>query len=464
MKRCRITCTWVQDTLPPLVDCPEEVFLGCNPTSLPGLDASRIKVKDNCGIADTLYAIVDYFPDGCLYKVGYSYTFIDHCGNQTSCLEVLSWTIDNQPPTIVQCPVDVDLGCWDQDGPNDLPPPDMDAFVVDDACGEVTITYQDGFDIVINPAYCTATRVRRYIATDACGNETECWQSFTWTYDVSPPPIIQCAPDLDLGCIDDLDEVPGPYNPDDIIALDNCTNITKSWIDGEALIDGCEWEYRYRYRVEDECGNESMCIQSIQFTYIDPQAPTLEIPEDLTVFCTVPPTPDYSGVCANESLELLFEFDTGCDDNNCIVYRYWLLTTCEGKQVFGVQQISVECNITGQLAEDSGPERSDNSVKTISGYLSDSINPGKIISNYSTDPYKTATGVLKVYPNPATNVMNLTLEDVEMPHEQGQALIYDQYGRVVLQQVIGDRIENYPIRLVDLPSGMYYLEVISADK
>lgn len=464
MTRCRITYTWVQDTVPPVVECPEEVYLGCNPSSIPGLDASRIKVKDNCGIADTLYAIADYFPDGCLYKVGYLYTFIDYCGNKTSCLEVFSWTVDNQPPTIVQCPADVDLGCWDQNGPNDLPPPDMDAFVVEDACGEVTKTYQDGFDIVINPEYCTATRVRRYIATDACGNQTHCWQTFTWTYDVTPPEIIQCAPDLDLGCIDDLDEVPGPDNSDEIIAVDNCTNITKSWISGEAIVDGCDWEYRYWYRVEDECGNESVCIQSIEFTYVDPDAPSLEIPEDVTVFCTVPPPPDYSGVCANESLELLFEFDTGCEDNNCVVYRYWLLTTCDGEEIFGVQQITVECDITGQIAK--GPEREGDkdAVGETIGQNIVPTNPRNVTHNTPPNLDRSPpSGLLKLYPNPATNFIILNLDDMEVPIANATLLIYDQFGRVVHRRDIEDQIENYEVGLDELPAGMYYLEVISAD-
>ena len=466
MTRCKITYTWIQDTVPPVVDCPEEVDLGCNPSSIPGIDASRIKVKDNCGIADTFYAIADYFPDGCVYRVGYLYTFIDHCGNQSSCLEVFRWTHDYDPPTIVQCPPDIDLGCWDQNGPNELPPPDMDAFIAEDECGEVTKSYQNGFDIVINPEFCIASRVRRYIATDACGNQSECWQTYTWTYDVTPPNIIQCAPDLDLGCISDLDDVPGPDNSDDVIAVDNCTNITTRWLSGEANINECEWEYRYWYSVEDECGNESTCIQTIEFTYVDPEAPTLQIPEDMTVFCQVPEPPDYSGVCANESLELLFEFDNGCEDNNCTVYRYWLLTTCDGERIFGVQEITVNCSITGgslSISEDHGNQdsikpvagSSDNKVIT-EGKPQESRNPRFNLER--SDPVQ-----MILYPNPATNSITLTLDDGEPILSNVRIFIYDQYGRVVKHMEPDHRIEKYEVGINELPGGMYFVELISED-
>ena len=198
----------------------------------------------------------------------------------------------------------------------------------------------------------------------------------------------------------------------------------------------------------------------------DPEAPTLQIPEDMTVFCQVPEPPDYSGVCANESLELLFEFDNGCEDNNCTVYRYWLLTTCDGEQIFGVQEITVNCSITGgslSISEDHGNQ---DSTKSVAG-SSDNIVITEVKPKESRNPRfnleRSDPVQMILYPNPATNSITLTLDDTEPIVSNVRIVIYDQYGRVVKRIEPDHRIEKYEVGINELPGGMYFVELISED-
>lgn len=182
----------------------------------------------------------------------------------------------------------------------------------------------------------------------------------------------------------------------------------------------------------------------------------------MTVFCQVPPPPDYSGVCANASLELLYEFDTGCEDNDCMVFRYWKLTTCEGEVISGVQKITVTCNITGEslTTSDEGMNR-DSTVVPENNSISSRPLQGLEVTSIDRD--KTEAGYLKLYPNPAGNYITLTLEDQTPLNGEIIMNIYDQYGRLMKSGKLGTRVVDQQVRIDNLSGGMYFIELTGDD-
>lgn len=535
---CRMVYEWVLDTIPPTVECPEEVDLGCNPVTIPGPDPSRVSAWDNCEIVDTLIAIADYLPDGCTYRLGYVYIFVDACGNKTNCLEVFKWTVDNEPPQVngcgaifnvpivngqpdippalpapiiitddcggvlplqwvdivndfecrgelirtytisdscgnttqcvityiwtqpscldqIKCKDPVNLGC-NPDFPADFPTPDVDSYLDGLDC-EVKVEVLPDIDIVV--VGCNRYYGYTIIFTDECGNKKECREEYSWTYDVTPPTIIECAPDLDLGCITE-DEFPGHDHSDKIIAIDNCSDVTISLVSIEAVGDSCDVKYIQWYSIKDECGNESRCMQTIRYTRIDPEAPQVEIPEDTTVFCTVPEPPVFEGKCASASLELIFEFDTGCEDNNCLVYRYWLLTTCDGQQNIGVQVITVECDFTSDVLS-QGEVKEDQKVD--SRFTEKTGMPEAVYESPDGNRSAKESGELVLYPNPSQNYVVFNLNETDPPVGRIQMNIYDQYGRLVKEGRLEGQNITRRIEVGDLPDGVYVLQLISKD-
>ena len=527
---CKITYEWILDTISPVIDCPEEVDLGCNPTSIPGPDATRIKAKDNCGIVDTLYAIADYLPDGCVYRVGYLYTFIDGCGNKSSCLEVFRWTLDNDVPIVSGCGDVINVPIVD--GKPDIPPPLPAPFIITDNCGgilplewtdtrndfgcsgELIRTYtisdscgnqsqceiiyvwesrsclsqikcKDPMDLGCNPNFpddfpqpdvdsylrlldcevrvevlpdidivvvgCEYRYGYTLIFTDECGNQKKCREEYFWISDFQAPRIVECAPDIKLGCISDLNEFPGHDHSDKIIATDNCTDYSVHLASIQAVSSGCEVKYRQFYTVQDECGNEATCIQHISYTY----DPGLQIPEDLTVFCTIPDPPLIQGSCAKATLKLIYQYDTGCDDNNCKIYRYWQLVNCEGEVEFGVQTITVECNITGEPLTSA----SINKNRMIEQFRNEKAS-GELFSQPEREPSFLNTsewteGQMIIYPNPAGYYIFLSIDPEYSSADTNDLNIYDQYGRLVKSQKVEGPVVEYEVRIDDLPAGMY---------
>ena len=171
--------TWVVNTTPPTITkCADDRNLGCNPTSIPTGTNSLISANDDCGSVTVTNSYVDS-SNSCGRTRTITYVATDGCGNQTTCVQHIYWSVNTTKPTITRCAVDQDLGC----NPLTIPTGNNSSVSANDDCGSVTVTNS----YVDSSSGCGRTRTVTYVATDACGNTATCVQHITWTIDMTPP-------------------------------------------------------------------------------------------------------------------------------------------------------------------------------------------------------------------------------------------------------------------------------------
>ena len=224
---------------------------------------------DNCdgtgSVVGVEYALVGDYCGGTITRT-WSYT--DACGNNTTEYQVI--TIDDSTLPTASNPL-----------PQIGLPPAFDATQVTDEadnCGIPTVTF--GGD-VSNGLLCPEIITRTYVVTDACGNYTSVFQTYTITDNINPT-ASNPAP-INVECIGD---VPVP-NPLDVIdEADNVVIPVVTWVDDVSDGNSCPETILRRYYVVDGCGNFIYVTQTIIVN--DDQVPTASNPATITVSGSVP--------------------------------------------------------------------------------------------------------------------------------------------------------------------------------
>ncbi len=105
------------------------------------------------------------------------------------------------------------------------------------------------------------------------------------------PPVIACPPDITIEC----DESTSPDNTGYATATDNCPGEITLTYEDVFTQGGCPQEGTIdrTWTATDACGNSASCVQTI--TIEDTTAPIIVCPPDVTVSCTDPTHPDYTG-------------------------------------------------------------------------------------------------------------------------------------------------------------------------
>jgi hypothetical protein len=230
-----------------------------------------------------------------------------------NCSSMCTYTVtvnDGEDP-VITCPPDFSVECVE-----DVPAPAMNlteflalgGSVTDNCEGPITVTFE-GDGPLSDP--CGGTIARTYRATDRCGNFDECVQ--TITVDDMTPPDIDCPPDDEVECVEDI---PAPAaNLTEFLALggavtDNCIGPITVTFEGDGpLSDPCGGTVQRTYRATDQCGNFADCIQT--FTVNDETAPTINCPPDDTFECVE----DIPAAAQNLAQ---FEAQGGSVSDNCI--------------------------------------------------------------------------------------------------------------------------------------------------
>ncbi len=179
-----------------------------------------------------------------------------------SCIKAVS-VEDNDPPVITQCPADQNLSCGASTDPEDTGEPQFT-----DNCS-ATAAHADA-----TVSNCNRTVITRtWTVTDLCGNATTCIQTIILTDNVDP--VIVCPPHK-TG-VDALECGASilPANTGTATATDNCSALAGIIIyykDAPAINVPCGTITRTWYAV-DEAGNESSCVQNIEFAASSRVAP-----------------------------------------------------------------------------------------------------------------------------------------------------------------------------------------------
>ena len=248
------------DTTAPVLTIPADYTAECSEDH-PMEDASA---TDNCGMVtiDLLETTVNGACAG-EFNISRVFTATDDAGNSIS--ETQTITIIDTTAPVLTIPADYTAEC------SDAHP--MDDATATDNCGEITI------DIVETtmPGTCPGeyTVTREFTATDDCGNASSATQTITIVDTTSP--LLTIPADYTAECSDDL-----PM--DDASATDNCGVVTVTVI--ETTIAGdCAGDYSITraFTATDDCGNAASATQTI--TIIDTTAPSLILPENLSLTC-----------------------------------------------------------------------------------------------------------------------------------------------------------------------------------
>lgn len=289
---CSVQWHFCTDTFPPVIVCPDSTYLGCNPDTILQPDFGRIKVSDNCRIVDSAFAYVDYQPDGCHYQLGYLYSFIDACGNISQCEEKFAWTLDDEPPLIVNCQeggILIDLDCIKDT--SELPPAFPAPLIITDDCGGIDVSL---LAEIIELDNCCGILTRRYGVTDACGNQSFC--SVQWRFCINQDLKLICPDPVDLGCILTPSQLPAP-DPDRVKVDHGCGDVEIVFVEAIRQLNDCGGTIFYIYAAIDHCGNADSCREV--FHYIQDTEPPIVIYPDLVDFGCVgadfsPPEADTS--------------------------------------------------------------------------------------------------------------------------------------------------------------------------
>ncbi len=503
---CEQKFTWYDfPQAPEITQCPEGAFLGCNidlELELPEATPELVEVSSPCSEVEVTAHLSDITIFGCRYAISWVYVAEDRCGNTSTCLQTFTWMVDEEPPTILHCPEDLDLGCNPVERGPFLVSPDF-GIDAEDNCGIFSIKkvstspVEEGDD-------CLYYYYINYEVEDSCGNISSCQQRVFWREDLEDP-VIVCPPDLDLGC--DPEVVPSP-DPSLVEASDNCgvadVSLTASSINN---IDGLVTITR-TYTATDHCGNSTSCDQVITYREFPPVSVFYLCPEDVDYGCVeeLPEIPEpledetvgpeicpATRVHAGDDIQALpgceyiltryYHFINCCDDTiTCVQSFEWReintdsviplpedqVVFCNipalpdfvqaglcgpGIPIFDGEQIIGDCSDGNCTIKRFWKSKGCESSLYISHLQTIEVKCEIIQQNFMPSEPELKEPILTIYPNPAQEILML---DLSVPRQIGQIAIIDMGGVVVKQLAVNEIIDaNYEISIDDLSPGMY---------
>ena len=259
------------DNIPPTINCPPNVTIGCNASTLPGDTGGYASGTDNCSNAVITYS--DNTNAGtCPQQLTIlrTWTATDACGNTSTCIQTIA-VRDNTPP-LITCPSNITIQCTDSTIPSNT----GSASATDICDPTPSLTYTD----VLSLGSCPSTITRTWRATDDCGNSSTCNQIIT-LIDTQAPQVI-CPPDVTISCSDNTN----PVNTGFASGTDNC-DASLSITHSNSTTTGSCPQNRIISRIwiiSDDCGNSTTCIQTI--TTLDSTPPSITCPPNVVLQCS----------------------------------------------------------------------------------------------------------------------------------------------------------------------------------
>ena len=177
----------VQDTTSPRLTQPRNVVLEC-PADIRTNNTGAATATDACSAVAITFNDEVTTNCGGTKVIARTWTATDVCGNATNAVQTI--TVRDITPPSITCPTNLVLEC-----PADIGTNNTGVATAQDACGSVTISYNDSVSNI-----CAGAQVisRTWTATDECGNSANCVQTIT-VRDTTPP-TITCPTNVVLEC------------------------------------------------------------------------------------------------------------------------------------------------------------------------------------------------------------------------------------------------------------------------
>lgn len=315
----------------------DSIYIECD--AMISLNENGATAVDNC---DTDLQVMfmempgenaDCVVDGYIAHMICGWKAIDDCGNQGQIL-INFFIIDNTEPMLFGVPNDIETTCN-----YNLTPPNVGVMDNCDFDIQVEMTETESGEP------CNRVIVRKWTATDHCGNMVMQSQTISLT-DTEAPMLVGVPSDVVISCTG----IPAVPN---VTATDDCTSDLPVDFTEQITGETCEEQQIIRiWSVTDDCGNTTTAQQTI--TILDDTAPVLVgIPDDITIQCsaTIPVTANVTANDdCNDTIEVIFsESTTGntCDAQQII--RTWTATDDCGNTTTAQQIINIQDDIAPVL-------------------------------------------------------------------------------------------------------------------
>ncbi|MFN0016376.1 MAG: T9SS type A sorting domain-containing protein [Saprospiraceae bacterium] len=369
---CQATVTVVDNTLPTII-CPNQVTVTCS-VFVPAVNLTAVFASDNCGVPTKSHVGDMTTNQTCTNRktVTRTYRATDGSGNSSTCSQVIT-VFDNVAPVFTSVYSNITVQC------NSVPAAgSLTAF--DECDGSVGVVY-NGQTSTPGPCPDAYTLIRKWTATDACGNT----KTFTYritVVDTQLPNFTSWPGNIFIHC----SEIPAVGTP---TATDNCDAAVAITYNGQTSTPGtCANNYilTRRWTAMDNCGNTRSISQRI--TVSDNFAPIFtSVPANATISCTdpIPPvgTPTASDACAGAVMITYLGQTTvssTCPGNYHII-RTWRAVDVCGNSRAATQFIAVKdtgvpvftfvpANVTIQCNQPLPPLTNPTASDACSGYAS----------------------------------------------------------------------------------------------
>ncbi|WP_170154522.1 HYR domain-containing protein [Mangrovibacterium diazotrophicum] len=304
---------------------PANVTVECD--AIPAIPT--IEATDACDPdVEVVFTEVNNATAGC-GTITRSWTATDNCGNSISHIQTI--TVDDKtPPTLVGVPANVTVDC------GAVPVPAT--VTATDVCdSDVPVSYVEVSNSVVNGC---GTILRRWTATDNCGNSVSADQ--TITVDDTTPPTASNPTAINVECVAD---VPAPDVTVVTDEADNCTAApVVAWVSDSDNGLTCPKTITRTYSVTDDCLNQITVTQTITVNDITPPV-FAAAPGAVTVECRadVPVMTDLGWTDNCDGSGTVTGSDSS-DGNTCpeIITRTWTYTDACGNTASTTQIITVD--------------------------------------------------------------------------------------------------------------------------
>ena len=230
---------------------------------IPEPNTTIVDAMSDCAVASIAFVsdvAVASDQGGCYEAIDRTYQVTDLCGSTASVVQRIDYIIDLVPPTIDSVPAFQDYGCV----ATDPQPLDITVIVGSDADGHLVSTTLVSEVRIEND--CVFTVTRNWRVEDCCGKFDLAQEIYQYT--VTPDaPTIASIDDLDLRCIDSIDDLPEP-NPSQVRPSSACTISTIEWVSDAPVastLGQCYSAIERTYQVTDKCGATVTAVQRIDY-------------------------------------------------------------------------------------------------------------------------------------------------------------------------------------------------------
>lgn len=307
----------VDQTPPVFTHVPEDLVLSCQADVV----FDNPEVYDVCS-AVSLTINETYSGYACNLVLTRVFTASDNCGNTASATQTIHF-IDDTAPVFTLVPSNVTIDCNE-----DLPALE-EALVMDD-CGDTVLSFEE-FEVL--GACGLPTTVRRWTATDQCGN-TAVAEQLIYRTDNTAPVFSNLPTDQTVSC----GAIPPPAN---VTATDNCSEVS---IDFSESTDsgGCPNIFR-TWIATDACGNTSMFVQTLFVDDTEPPVISGIVPVVNATCNALPPAPEpqVSDNCDDNVDVALIETVVG-EGCTFTIIRTWIASDDCGNTSVVSQSVIVE--------------------------------------------------------------------------------------------------------------------------